>query len=55
VVVECCDGVLNVDQLSAALSISRYIERMADHASRIANEVIFLVTGEIVRHREGFF
>ena len=43
----------NVDQLIAALSISRYIERMADHATRIAIEVIYLVTGEIVRHREG--
>jgi phosphate transport system protein len=40
------------DELIAALSISRYIERMADHATRIANEVIYLVTGEIVRHKE---
>jgi phosphate transport system protein len=45
----------DINQLIAALSISRYIERMADHASRIANEVIFLVTGEIVRHRGGFY
>ena len=45
----------DINQLIAALSLSRYIERMADHASRIANEVIFLVTGEIIRHREGFF
>ena len=45
----------DINQLIAALSLSRYIERMSDHASRIANEVIFLVTGEIVRHREGFF
>ena len=41
----------DVDQLIAALSISRYLERMADHASRIAHEVIFLATGEIVRHK----
>ncbi|MFZ4525393.1 MAG: phosphate signaling complex protein PhoU [Chlorobium sp.] len=45
----------DVDQLIAALSISRYIERMADHASRIAHEVIYLVTGEIVRHKGGFY
>ncbi|NTW99605.1 MAG: phosphate signaling complex protein PhoU [Geobacteraceae bacterium] len=45
----------DIDQLIAVLSISRYIERMADHASRIAKEVIFLVTGEIVRHRGGFY
>jgi phosphate transport system protein len=44
-----------IDQLIAALSISRYIERIADHAFRIANEVIFLVTGEIARHRGGFY
>ena len=40
----------NSDELIAVLSISRYIERIADHAARIANEVIFLVTGEIMRH-----
>ncbi|TLU83074.1 MAG: phosphate signaling complex protein PhoU [Chlorobium sp.] len=40
------------DELIAALSISRYIERLADHATRIAHEVIYLVTGEIVRHKE---
>ena len=43
------------DELIAALSISRYIERMADHATRIAREVIYLVTGEIVRHRDDFY
>jgi len=40
-----------VDQLLPALSISRYIERIADHASKIAQEVIYLVTGEIIRHK----
>ncbi len=45
----------DVEKLIAALSISRYLERMADHASRIAHEVIFLVTGEIVRHNGGFY
>ena len=42
----------DIDQLIAALNISRYIERMADHAARIAHEVVFLVTGKIVRHAE---
>ena len=45
----------NVDELIAGLSISRYIERMADHATMIAREVIYLVTGEIVRHKEDFY
>ncbi|WP_076791408.1 phosphate signaling complex protein PhoU [Chlorobium sp. KB01] len=44
-----------VDELMAALSISRYIERMADHATMIAREVIYLVTGEIVRHKGDFY
>jgi phosphate transport system protein len=37
------------------LLISRHIERMADHATNIAEEVIYLIEGEIVRHaqREG--
>ncbi|MBN1929470.1 MAG: phosphate signaling complex protein PhoU [Chlorobiaceae bacterium] len=45
----------DTDQLLAVLSVSRYIERMADHATRIALEVIYLVTGEIVRHSEDTF
>ena len=45
----------NVDELIAALSISRYIERMADHAAMIAREVIYLITGEIVRHKDDFY
>ncbi|NTW51027.1 MAG: phosphate signaling complex protein PhoU [Chlorobiaceae bacterium] len=45
----------NTDQLLAVLSVSRYIERMADHATRISLEVIYLVTGEIVRHSEDSF
>ncbi len=41
----------NVEQLAYALSISRYIERMADHATKIAREVNYLVTGKIIRHK----
>ena len=34
------------------LLISRHLERMADHATNIAEEVIYLVEGEIFRHAE---
>jgi len=30
--------------------ISRHLERVADHATNIAEEVIYLIEGEIVRH-----
>ncbi|MBI5427657.1 MAG: phosphate signaling complex protein PhoU [Nitrospinae bacterium] len=33
------------------LSASRYLERVADHATNIAEDVIYLVEGDIIRHR----
>jgi len=35
------------------LSVAKNLERIADHATNIAEDVIFLSTGEIVRHGEG--
>ncbi len=35
------------------LSISRYLERIADLATNIAEDVIYLVTGQITRHQAG--
>jgi phosphate transport system protein len=34
------------------LLISRHLERMADHTTNIAEEVIYLIEGEIVRHAQ---
>lgn len=39
-----------VSYLINLLLISRHIERLADHATNIAEEVIYMIEGEIVRH-----
>ena len=40
----------NLNSYIQLLSASRYLERIADHSTNIAEDVIYLVTGEIIRH-----
>ncbi len=42
-----------VEVLLPYLSISRYLERIGDHATNIAEDVIYSVEGRIVRHQGG--
>jgi len=35
------------------LSVSRYLERIADQATNIAEDVIYMMEGEIIRHHRG--
>jgi phosphate transport system protein len=37
--------------LMQLLSVSRQLERIADHATNIAEDVIYMIEGEIMRHR----
>lgn len=40
-----------ITKLIQLLSVSRYLERIADLATNIAEDVVFLVDGDVVRHR----
>lgn len=41
----------DIETLIHQLSVSRHLERIADHATNIAEDVIYMAKGEIVRHK----
>lgn len=43
-------GPENVDRATRLQSLARYLERIADHATNIAEMVVFMVKGKDVRH-----
>lgn len=43
----------NFDTKLHLLGISRYLERIADHTTNIAEDVLYMVKGEICRHKYG--
>jgi phosphate transport system protein len=50
------EGAASSDGMAArfdVLSVAKNLERIADHATNIAEDVIFLATGKIVRHTSG--
>jgi phosphate transport system protein len=42
-----------VDDFLQMLSITRHLERIADHATNIAEDVIYMIEGAIIRHSGG--
>jgi len=41
-----------IEVLFHVLSASRHLERIADYATNLAEDVVYLVRGEIIRHRQ---
>jgi phosphate transport system protein len=42
----------HLDAIVLLFSVARYLERLADHATNIAEDVLYMVEGEIQRHLE---
>ncbi len=45
----------HVESMINLFLVSRHLERIADHATNIAEDVIYMITGEIHRHRGQYY
>jgi phosphate transport system protein len=45
----------NIERGTHVFSASRHLERIADHATNIAEDVVYMVEGKIIRHRAESF
>jgi phosphate transport system protein len=49
------DGILadpdNLEAWLTLIGLSRFVERIADHATNVAKDLLYMLEGEIVRHR----
>jgi len=43
----------NIKRALDLILVSRYLERIADHATNVAEDVIYMVKGKDIRHRRG--
>ena len=46
-----CEQMEHIEVLTHLLSVSRHLERIADLATNIAEDVIYMIEGRIVRHK----
>ena len=46
----CCDDPATIEPALDLILISRHLERIGDHATNIAEDVIFMVSARDVRH-----
>jgi phosphate transport system protein len=44
------DDPTTVERAISMISVTRHLERIADQATNIAEDVVFMVEGEIIRH-----
>ena len=47
------ENAADLDAATHVLSVSRNLERIADHATNIGEGVLCMLEGEVVRHRVG--